>query len=528
MDNIIDEAKKSDFQFVQEPEFVVNPSGAAPLAAVLRFETSGPVSAEITITDADRSWTVPVPVEPVASHSHILIGMRASRTHEVSLSLLEEGGGIIKDVWRASFTTDPLPDDFPELKLTVNDAAAMEPGFTFFGLRKSQVSGAADYGVIAALDADGEVVWLCDTGHTVGEIKRLRNGNLIYLTFDHRAIEIDMLGNRICQWFAANALKRGDYEVSATSIPVEAMAFHHDILELENGNFVVLNVERRDVDDYWTSDTDADAPRAPATLIGDVVTEFQRNGDIVGKWHMLDILDPERICYGSLADYWIRKGIPNSKDWSHLNSVVLDPADDCFIISSRHQDAVVKFRRDNSEVVWILGTHEGWRAPWSDNLLAPEGHLDWQYHQHNATITSRGNILLFDNANNQAVPFAERRAAADSCSRAVEFAVDGDAMTAKQVWSYGDNEEDRYFCPFICGAEELTQTDNVLVCFGGMLSDEDGRVIDDPKIGLGWIRIAEITRGAGAHLVFELFIDERDKGKGWDVYRARRLPTLNG
>jgi arylsulfate sulfotransferase len=505
---------------------VVNPSGVAPLAAALRFETSGPISAEITITGDGRSWTVPTSSEPTSSHSYNLIGMRAGRTHEVSLSLLEEGGGIIKDVWRASFTTDPLPADFPELNLTVNDAAAMEPGFTFFGLRKSQALSAADYGVIAALDADGEVVWLCDTGHTVGEIKRLRNGNLIYLTFDHRAIEIDMLGNRVCQWFAADALKRGDYEVSATSIPVAAMAFHHDILELENGNFVVLNVEMRDVDDYWTSETDADAARAPATLIGDVVTEFQRNGDIVGKWHMLDILDPERISYGSLSAYWIRKGIPNSKDWSHLNSVFLDPTDDSFIISSRHQDAVVKFRRDNSELVWILGPHEAWRAPWSENLLTPQGDLDWQYHQHNATITSRGNILLFDNANNQAVPFAEKQAAVDSCSRAMEFAIDGDAMTAKQVWSYGDNEEDRYYCPFICGAEELPQTDNVLVCFGGMLSDDEGRVIDDPQVGLGWVRIAEVTRGPDAHLVFELFIDERDSGKGWDVYRARRLPAL--
>ena len=189
---------------------------------------------------------------------------------------------------------------------------------------------------------------------------------------------------------------------------------------------------------------------------------------------------------------------------------------------------MVKFRRDNSEIVWILGTHDSWAASWTGRLLAPEGDLDWQYHQHNATITTRGNILLFDNANNQALPFDEKRAAADCCSRAVEFAVDADAMTAKQVWSYGDNEEDRYYCPFICGAEELTETDNVLVCFGDMLSDDVGRVIDDPKIGLGWVRIAEITRGPDAHLVFELFIDERGKGEGWDVYRTRRLPSLYG
>ena len=526
MDTIINKINKSDFQFSSAPELVVNPSGAEPLAAALTFETPMPVSAEITITGGGRSWTVPTPAEPAARHSYALLGMRAGQSHNVGLTLLEAGGALHRDVWHSSFETGQLPADFPELKLTVNDTAAMEPGYTFFGIRKSHRTGAAGYGVIAALDAEGEVVWVCDTGHTVGEIKRLQNGNLIYLTFDNRAIEIDMLGNRICQWFAANAHNAGDFEASKTSIPVQATAFHHDILELENGNLVILNVETRDFPDYWSSETDPDAPPAPATVVGDVITEFRRNGEIAGNWRLMDILDPKRIGYGSLAEYWIRKGIPNSMDWSHSNSVVLDPSDDSFIVSVRHQDAIVKFRRDTGALVWILGPHDAWRAPWSDRLLAPQGGLDWPYHQHHATITSRGSILLFDNANHQALPFAAKRAAADSYSRAVEFAVDADAMTARQVWSFGDNEAERYYCPFICGAEELPLTDNVLVCFGGNLSDGDGRVFDDPQTGFGWVRLAEVTRGPDPRLVFELFIDERHKDKGWDVYRARRLPAL--
>ena len=204
----------------------------------------------------------------------------------------------------------------------------------------------------------------------------------------------------------------------------------------------------------------------------------------------------------------------------------LDTSDDSFVISSRHQDAVVKFRRADGEVVWILGDHGGWREPWSQRLLTPKEGLAWQYHQHNATITSGGTILLFDNANNQALPFAAKRAAADCVSRAVEYAVDEGAMTVEQVWSFGDKEKDRYYCPFICGAEELTGKGNVLACFGGMLSDDDGNITDNPQTGLGWVRIAEVTHEAGSSLVFELFIDERHKGKGWDVYRARRLPAL--
>ena len=51
-------------------------------------------------------------------------------------------------------------------------------------------------------------------------------------------------------------------------------------------------------------------------------------------------------------------------------------------------------------------------------------------------------------------------------------------------------------------------------------------MFDDPQTGFGWVRLAEVTRGPDPRLVFELFIDERHKDKGWDVYRARRLPAL--
>ena len=79
MDTITNKTNKSDFQFLSAPELVVNPSGAAPLAAALTFETPMPVSAEITITGGDRSWTVPTPGGPAARHSYALLGMRVNQ-----------------------------------------------------------------------------------------------------------------------------------------------------------------------------------------------------------------------------------------------------------------------------------------------------------------------------------------------------------------------------------------------------------------------------------------------------------------
>ena len=299
---------------------------------------------------------------------------------------------------------------------------------------------------------------------------------------------------------------------------------------MANGNFLVLSIETREFDTYPSSETDPKAPPAPATAVGDVVVEFRRDGTIVKQWHLLDILDPMRFGYGSLSGYWVNRGIANSKDWSHTNAVVYDARDDSLILSVRHQDAVVKFRYSDGELIWILGSPDGWRQPWSDHLLTPECDVEWPYHQHNSNLTPDGNILLFDNGNHRARPFADTLSAADNYSRLVEFEVDEAKRTVRQVWSYGAGEgEERYYCPFICGAGVMPQTGNVLGCFGGLLSDADGNPSQNTGTDTGWVRIVEVTHDDGPpEKVFELFIDQRDEGLGWDVYRAERLPSLYG
>ena len=183
-------------------------------------------------------------------------------------------------------------------------------------------------------------------------------------------------------------------------------------------------------------------------------------------------------------------------------------------------------------MVWILGDHDNWQAPWSQYLLQPEGDLTWHYHQHNAQITDRGTVLVFDNGNHRASPGTEKLPAADNYSRVVEYKVNAEAKTVSQVWSYGGPEsktgENSYYCPFICGASILPETGNVLGVFGGLLTDESGRQSEDPNADTGWVRMVEVTGDAKQEKVWELFIDERAQNKGWDVYRAERFASLYG
>ena len=512
--------------FFQSPTFELNPSGHAPLAGQVCFSTSLPARAEIEVSDGDRTWQIPTGEEFVPRHEHVILGMRPGRAHTLTVAAVGEYGERIEGGEVFEFETDPLPADFPVFEARVSKPDRMEPGVTVFGIRKSAFSGAKYYGVIVALDAEGEVVWYRDVGHTTGDIIRARNGNIIYLSFDHKAVELDMLGNQVNHWAAAR--RWPDLHRDGTAVPVDAEGFHHEIFETEDGNFLVLSIEVREYQDYPASETDPNARPRPANAVGDVVVEFNREGRVLNEWKLLDILDPYRFGYDSLGGYWEQKGIPDSCDWSHANAVVHDTRDDSLILSVRHQDAVIKIDRASGRVKWILGTPDSWREPWAGKVLKPEGPLEWQFHQHNSGITPHGTLMLFDNGNYRARPYEKKLPAGKNYSRVVEYDIDEEAMTVRQVWSYGGPGEEAYYCPFICGAEVLPVTGNVLACFGGLLGDEDGGVSEDPGRGIGSARIVEVTHDDDPEVLFELFLDQRDEKKGWDVYRAVRFAGLYG
>ena len=397
-------------------------------------------------------------------------------------------------------------------------------GVTVFGIRKSARFGAKNYGYLMAVDHAGDVVWLVSRmGHTFGDVMRLSNGNILYLSFDNRAIELDMLGNTINTWIASRKLSPD--QIPEGAIPVDTDTFHHELLELPGGNFAVISTEMRELDDYPSSETDPEAAPEKANVVGDVITEFKPDGTVVNNISMFDVVDPYRIGYMSLGGYWIQKGYPASKDWSHANAMDYDASDDTYIVSLRHQDVVIKIDRTSGELKWILGTPDGWKPPWSEYLLKPQADLQWQYHQHNAHLSDSGNVLLFDNGNFRAMPFDTKLPPAENYSRGVEFAVDSGQGTVTQVWSYGGPGISEYSA-FLSGLRRLPQTGNVLINFGGMLCDDDGNPMEFPPKGIGWIRMIEVTGGENAELLWDLVIDERPNGMGYDAYRAERLESL--
>ncbi len=118
--------------------------------------------------------------------------------------------------------------------------------------------------------------------------------------------------------------------------------------------------------------------------------------------------------------------------------MIEDPSDDSLIVSLRDQNAVIKISRDTGQLRWILGPPDNWGPAWQPYLLTPVGDpFFWQYGQHAAVITPSGTLMLFDDGNFRASPFATSVTDSNNYSRAVEYSINEDTMEVSQVWDYG-------------------------------------------------------------------------------------------
>jgi hypothetical protein len=509
---------------------VSTPHESAPLSRLLAFDTDRPAVALVSVSGGDREWTVSTGETPQTSHELPIVGLRADTEYTLSVALRDESASASTPISTTGFATAPLPaEDFPPLRINVSDPQRMEPGMTLFSVIR-WIPNAEDLenGWLIIVDEEGEVVWYHRAPHRIVDVRRTARGTILY-QYNHGIVEIDMLGNEISHWYASGLW---DAPPNDPVLTVETDVFHHQAIELPSGDILTLGTEAREYDNYPTSISDPDAPRETTHLIGDVAVQFRRDGSIVREWKLLDVLDPYRLSYDSLGGFWNREGYgfieSGTRDWSHGNGVIPDPRDDGIIVTLRHQDAAVKIDRDGG-LVWILGDPAGWSETFQPYLLQPVGELEWPYHLHGPQITPDGNLMLFDNGNFRALPPAEPVPHAENYSRAVEYAIDEDAMTVRQVWAYGGPGSEMFYTPFLGDADRLPITGNVLITDGGRLVNADGVPTNNVVAARKWARLLEVTGGESPETVFELIIDHGEDVSeiaGWSVFQADRIPSL--
>ena len=190
----------------------------------------------------------------------------------------------------------------------------------------------------------------------------------------------------------------------------------HDFLLLPDGHYFLLAVGNRIVD----MRSIVSNGRADARVKDEHIQEFDEHDNLIFEWICFEyfkITDSEHI------------DLTNSKiDYMHMNSVDVD-YDGNLIISCRHLSEITKINRQTGDIIWRLGGKHNQFEFINDN--------DRISYQHDARAVSGkpGHYTVFDNGNYHSPRF----------SRAVEFRVDTNAMTAERVWEYRLPAGDAYW-----------------------------------------------------------------------------------
>lgn len=410
---------------MEHPNIILDPYDISPLTALVIFETSDLTAPEVTIKGKDENTTFTKTFTPSKKHILPIYGLYPDTNNEVTI----ECNGK-KNVFYIK--TDPLPEGFALPTKVVSNKEELGNELYF-------VTPSSD-GYVAAYDVNGDVRWYLNESFT-WDIKRLNNGNILlssnrlinppyYMT---GLMEMDLLGKVY-------------YEYTLPG------GYHHDVFELENGNFIIAsdNFENGTVEDY-------------------IVEMDRKTGEIVKTIDLTKILPQDEGRNVNATDY----------DWFHNNSVWYDAATNSLTLSGRHQDAVVNLDYSTNEINWIVGSKEGWSKEMQKYFFEPDENTEFQWSQHAAMILPDGNLFVFDNGNNRSKTAENAVSAENNYSRGVIYQLDKENKMIHQVWQYGKERGSEFYSPYISDVDYFNDG-HYLIHSGGISKTEDGKPNNEP------------------------------------------------
>ncbi len=440
-------------ELIDNSEVTLNPTGYAPLSAIITLETKEEVSLQLKVegrNGPESDVIVEIPGEAI-QFSIPVHGLYANHDNKVTLTFTGGTGEALGEQ-RYTIPTGPALQDLPFITIQQADREAMEPGMTlvsYFGHAGSPYPQRP-----FIFDSYGDIRWYLDfkTHPQLQNLfyddgmERLANGNFYFGSggetvgspADNKVYEVDLFGTVVNTW------------------DMPGYSFHHEVFEKPDGNFLVT------------------VSKQNAPTIEDFIIEVDRvTGEIIREWDLNVSLQNTRTALTMDAN-----------DWIHVNAVSYDPSDDGILISGRTQ-GVVKLSPDN-EVLWIMGPHRGWDLSGNgidlnQYLLTPldqDGQLitalpvldgtgnhpdfEWNWYQHAPSVTANGNILVLDNGDNR------NYVASGPYSRAVLYQVDEENLTIRQLWQYGKERGAEAYSSIVSDADYLPAANHVLFSPGAI------------------------------------------------------------
>lgn len=505
---------------ISNASMIQNPRNV--LSGYAEFDTDVSASATITVRHEGEVVREIESSSTTTDHSVFVMGLRATTDYQIKMTA--RANGATSSVTR-SYSTPSLPSDFPPLEVDTSNPDLAADGYRLldvFRWNDANTDTDADWGMMVAVDKRGEVVWYYEAGEPVMDANRLPNGNIVYNADPHAVVEINMQGEEVNRWSASEDLGR--------TLDQNEFGLHHGVHRLQNGNFLALSTEMRQIDGFLDSGESAN-------VVGDVALEFTRDGGVVDSWSMFDVLSDytTRKRVGSTGPFWNSDYGMETSDWTHGNAVEPGKEDGTLIASLRHQDWIVKWDAETGDLLWRLG-------PDGDFDMA-SGEGEFNFHQHAPVWLENGNLLVYDNGN--ARPSIQQ--GNQYYTRVVEYEVNtsnvdieaGETGTVEQVWEYKNDPE--YYAPYVGDSDELPNG-NVLIADGGLVSDpsacisfnEQGEPVDQTGACISngdiqkWARLLEVTHDSDKQVALEIHMRDNSEQnpRSYTMYRASHLDGL--
>jgi hypothetical protein len=298
-----------------------------------------------------------------------------------------------------AYGADPnLPDDFPEL--IINQYGETAPGYVI-GSLKSNNPQVGSYFMI--LENSGNPVFyngglgelMCNGLFTRKRQIPGQNKKFTHHLYDEDRNEVDVfqMGNGY-------------------------LADNHDFQILPNGHALMLCYSSHIIDMSQI----VEGGHPAANITGAVIQELDVHKNVIFQWRSIDYI-PITDSYKDLTGARI--------GYIHVNSVELDETDGSLILSCRNTYNLIKISRVTGEVIWRLCGKQNEFTFINENEDNAPLYIRGT---HDARVHANGNITMFDNG-------AYEDDMVRTYSRAVEYDIDEENMTATMVWEYRNDPD---------------------------------------------------------------------------------------
>ncbi|MGA7651902.1 MAG: aryl-sulfate sulfotransferase, partial [Terracidiphilus sp.] len=360
-----------------------------------------------------NTWQVPTPTTNGANTGGQVqlwvAGMLGNTTYHMRGHVVLQDGAVFNDADQTCATGKPPIT--PAIKITANGTP--QPGIEMWNTVNPPTFTTQAF----ATDLQGNVIWTYAYTHSTNDIVQgvqlLPNGDLIMTisflssvdfpptqNLINEVREIDLAGNTVR---SLNMTELNQKLLATPSLhdaqgnPYQFKSFHHDVLVLPNGHWVVLTC-------YSKGYSNVAGESGNVAVLGDAIVDVDQNNNPDWVWNTFDGLAKE--C-GPPGVCGVNRHPMNFPDWTHSNDMLYSSDDHNLLLSIRHQNWVVKINfqdgTGSGDVMWKLGYQGDFK------LVDATDPTDWFYAQHGmnyltANTTGDFKLTMMDNGNDRTYP----------------------------------------------------------------------------------------------------------------------------